>query len=202
MLQSQHLKNRYILGDPECVKLLLKYGSDVTVEAGENQITPLQEAVVNDKVEVVEIIFKHLFESNKLDEDEVKKFLSEDSSTEMNKVIVEWSNKKMKKRAIKFENPELFCFLSSLAIQKYCAVYRLHAAKTVFKGLVMDLNQSQMRVPLLDLGIQYPWKISHFASFPWKISEETFCTDFSEFSKVVSKSLNPGLELGMKYLKL
>ena len=132
----------------------------------------------------------------------MKKYLSKDSSTEIDKIIVEWSNKKMKKRAIKFENPELFCYLSSLAIQKYCAVYRLHAAKTVFKGLVQDLNQSQMGAPLLNLGNQYPWKISHFASFPWKNSEETFCTDFSEFSKVVSKSLNPGLELGMKYLKL
>ena len=174
-------------GKVECVKLLLQNHADITLVAGDYKINPLQDAVQSGKIEVAQVLLGHLHKTNQLNgmlvaiNNNGPSLIDLASSPEIRDVINDWAKKKGGNGVVTLKNPELFYFLSSMAIYKYIAMYKLHAVKTIIKGV--GLNQSQ-EDPQFELGLHWPYrplKNSVMCNYPFKRTRETLAKDIKTF---------------------
>ena len=188
------------MGHAEIVKLLLESGADLMALGGsmEEKINPLEDAIRCDKIDVVEVIFQHLRLNNELREVFVAQNNNLENyatSQEMIGIIKQWCERKETRK-----NANFFYAMSSLALSKYVAMYRLHAVKKIMKAMPFEETQTH---PLLELnGIYETLDIfyaldSMLTLDPFQRSDETRAKDIRTFWKTVSKDrfYNPVLSL-------
>jgi hypothetical protein len=182
---------------------------DLFIRGGDQCAIPLQDAVTHGQIEIVRLLIEHHKKEKSLTKamTEVTKLgqnvVSLASTDRMVQLLRETTTgfadirpvTDASAKLLHVSDPSRYYVLAATFIYKYCATYRLHAIKAIMKGLAKGEAQPN---PFFQLGANYPYRKflpSKMTKFPMFRSSLTAAQDIRTYWRVVSKGLNPALEM-------